>query len=191
MVFRDGLFLRCEVLMIRALLVVTVLASSLRCAAAPPQNAATPQTQASKPKPKKVWTDENLREVGGTISVVGEPQNAPRNQAATGSRQTTSTAAKTSDDTVDPRVLAELRQQLQKLQSDLALIDRQLLQLKGFSKGDSKNAGGLQSDTWQYNSSSVEEQIHHLQEKKTQIQSTIGNLLDAARASGIEPGQLR
>jgi hypothetical protein len=30
-----------------------------------------------------------------------------------------------------------------------------------------------------------------LQEKKTQIQSTIGNLLDAARASGIEPGQLR
>jgi hypothetical protein len=177
--------------MIRALLAVTVLASSLRCAAEPPQNASTPQTQASKPKPKKVWTDENLGEVGGTISVVGEPQNAPRNQAATGLRQTKSTAAKTSDGTVDPKVLAELRQQLQKLQSDLALTDRQLLQLKGFSKGDSKNAGGLQSDTWQYNSSSVEEQIRHLQEKKTQIQSTIGNLLDAARASGIEPGQLR
>jgi hypothetical protein len=37
----------------------------------------------------------------------------------------------------------------------------------------------------------VEEQIRHLQEKKANFQTAIDNLLDAARASGIEPGQLR
>jgi prefoldin subunit 5 len=92
---------------------------------------------------------------------------------------------------VDAKTLAALRQQLQKLESDLAVVDRQLAQLKGFSKGDSKNAGGLQSDTWQYNSSSVDEQLRQMQQKKSQIQAAIDNLLDAARASGVEPGQLR
>jgi len=44
---------------------------------------------------------------------------------------------------------------------------------------------------WQYNSSSVEEQIRHLQEKKANLQAAIDDLLDAARRIGIEPGQLR
>jgi hypothetical protein len=30
-----------------------------------------------------------------------------------------------------------------------------------------------------------------MQQKKSQIQAAIDNLLDAARASGVEPGQLR
>jgi ferritin len=42
-----------------------------------------------------------------------------------------------------------------------------------------------------YDSSSVEEQLQHLQEKKKRIQSTIDELLDAARKAGIEPGDLR
>jgi len=92
---------------------------------------------------------------------------------------------------VDAQTLARFRQELQRQESALAIVDRQLGELKGFSKGDSKNAGGLLADTGQYNSSSVEEQIRHLQETKTKIQATIDNLVDAARASGIEPGQIR
>jgi hypothetical protein len=37
----------------------------------------------------------------------------------------------------------------------------------------------------------VEDQLKQLQAKKANIQAAIDNLLDAARASGIEPGQLR
>jgi hypothetical protein len=155
-----------------------------------PSPPATQVAKTPKPKPKKVWTNEELGEVGGTISVVGDPRGSATNHAAQ-SRQAKPVPAKSPNGAVDPKTLAAVRQQLQKLQSDLAVVEKQLAQLQGFSKGDSKDAGGLQSNTWQYNSSSVEEQLRHLQEKKANFQTAIDNLLDAARASGIEPGQLR
>jgi hypothetical protein len=153
-----------------------------------PATAAPPK--GLKPKPKKVWTDENLGEAGGTISVVGDPKAGPKGQAVQ-RPQAKPTPGKSRGETVDPRTLEAVRQQLQRLQLNLDQVDQQLAQLKGFSKGYAKNAGGLQRDTWQYNSSSVEEQLRHLQEKKANLQTAIDNLLDAARKSGIEPGQLR
>jgi hypothetical protein len=184
--------------MIRALAAAGLLfvSPALAGAAAGSQNPATPSSQAQdptptapqapasnspKPKPKKVWTNENLADAGGTISVVGtnrSPSKAAAKPAA-------------ADKSVDPKILRALREQLQKLQSQLAVVDQQLSDLKDFGKGDSKNAGGLSQNTWQYNSSSVDEQIQQLQGKKTKIQASIDELLDAARASGIEPGQLR
>ena len=182
--------------MIRALTIATLLLVSpaMVCAGIQSQDSSQAPAQGQpaktpKPKPRKVWTDENLDEAGGTISVVGEPRSPSKTETVQ-SHQAKS-AAKPSDGAVDAKTLAALRQQLQKLESDLAVVDRQLAQLKGFSKGDSKNAGGLQSDTWQYNSSSVDEQLRQLQQKKSQIQAVIDNLLDTARASGVEPGQLR
>jgi hypothetical protein len=144
----------------------------------------------SKPKPKKVWTNEDLGEAGGTISVVGNPQSSATNKTAQ-PRQARSTSSKPPDGTVDAKTLAAVRQQLQKLQSDLALVDQQLTDLKGFSKGDAKGTGTLSTNTFQYSTASVEDQLKQLQAKKANIQAAIDNLLDAARASGIEPGQLR
>ncbi len=92
---------------------------------------------------------------------------------------------------MDAKTLAAVRQQLQKLQADLAVVDQQLTDLKGFSKGDAKGTGTLLTNTYQYSTASVEDQLKQLQTKKTNIQTAIDNLLDAARASGIEPGQLR
>ena len=60
-----------------------------------------------------------------------------------------------------------------------------------FRRDESKNAGGLQQNTSIYDSSSVAEQLQHLQEKKKRIQGSIDELLDAARKAGIEPGDLR
>ncbi len=157
---------------------------------APPVTPAAAPPKAPKPKPKKVWTDENLGDAGGAISVVGDARSASKGQAAQ-RPQATSAPGKAPDGAIDARTLAAVRQQLQRLQSNLDQVDRQLAQLKAFSKGDTKNAGGLQKDTWQYNSSSVEEQIRHLQEKKANLQTAIDDLLDAARRIGIEPGQLR
>ena len=181
------------------------LAPCLICAANQSQDQATTPSQtespaaatttaappkALKPKPKKVWTDENLGETSGAISVVGDPKAGSKGQTVQ-RPQAKPTPGKSRGETVDPRTLEAVRQQLQRLQLNLDQVDQQLGQLKGFSKGDAKNAGGLQRDTWQYNSSSVEEQLRHLQEKKANLQTAIDNLLDAARKSGIEPGQLR
>ncbi len=143
----------------------------------------TPASNSTKPKPKKVWTNDNLADAGGTISVVGAPHSPSKVET-----KPKPDAVKS----IDPKVLRALRDQLQKLQSQLATADQQLSDLKSFGKGESKNAGGgLSQNTWQYNTSSVEEQIQQLQAKKTKIQAAIDDLLDAARASGIEPGQLR
>jgi hypothetical protein len=154
-----------------------------------PSSAATTPT-VSKPKPKKVWTNEDLGEAGGTISVVGNPQSSATNKTAQ-PRQAKFTSPKPADGTVDAKTLAAVRQQLQKLQSDLALVDQQLTDLKGFSKGDARGTSTLSTNTFQYSTASVEDQLKQLQAKKANIQAAIDNLLDAARASGIEPGQLR
>src|SRR5580698_8957631 len=47
-----------------------------------PSPPATQVAKTPKPKPKKVWTNEELGEVGGTISVVGDPRGSATNQAA-------------------------------------------------------------------------------------------------------------
>jgi hypothetical protein len=154
-----------------------------------PSSAAATAT-APKPKPKKVWTNEDLGEAGGTISVVGNPQSSAANRTAQ-PRQAKSASPKPADGTVDAKTLAAVRQQLQKLQADLASVDQQLTDLKGFSKGDAKGTGTLSTNTFQYSTASVEDQLKQLQTKKANIQAAIDNLLDAARASGIEPGQLR
>jgi hypothetical protein len=154
-----------------------------------PSSAAATAT-VSKPKPKKVWTNEDLGEAGGTISVVCNPQSSATNKAAQPG-QGKSTSPKPADGTVDAKTLAAVRQQLQKLQADLASVDQQLTDLKGFSKGDAKGTGTLSTNTFQYSTASVEDQLKQLQAKKANIQAAIDNLLDAARASGIEPGQLR
>jgi len=152
----------------------------------------TPQEQAqrsvsAKPgakKTKKVWTNENLSDAGGTISVVGDTRNAPKGPARTDQRSS-------SDNAVDPRAISGLRQQLEKLQAQLADVDRQLADLKDFSKGSSKGSGGIQRNTWEYNSSSVDEQLRTLQANRNQIQAAIDSVYDNARKRGIEPGQLR
>ncbi|HEY1923768.1 MAG TPA: hypothetical protein VGG58_00865 [Candidatus Acidoferrum sp.] len=159
-------------------------------ASAPPSS--SPATPAAKPK--KVWTNENLGDVSGTISVVGDPRR-PSASASSGQAarpgQNKSAATKTSDDSVDPKTVAQVREQLQKLQAGIDSVDKQLAQLTGLSKGDSKNTGGLKSDTFSYSTASVEDQIKQLQAKRNQLQTAMDGLLDAARASGIEPGQLR
>jgi hypothetical protein len=147
----------------------------------PPSTTQTPASNSTKPKPKKVWTNDNVADSGGAISVVGPTRSSSKTQ----------TKKSSAEEAVDPKVLRTLREQLQRLQASLAIVDQQLSDLKDFGKGDSKHAGGLSQNTWNYNSSSVDEQIKQLQSKRTNIQARIDELLDAARAAGIEPGQLR
>ena len=99
--------------------------------------------------------------------------------------------AKSGTDSVDPKTLAQLKQQLQKLQANIDQLDKQIEGLKDASRGDSKNLGILKSDPSQYSMEPVPDQIKSLEAKKSGLQAAMDQLLDAARASGIEPGQLR
>jgi hypothetical protein len=175
-----------------AFLVSLVLISAVAAAARQSPDSITPAAQTSpatatspgKTKPKKVWTNDNLGDANGTISVVGDPnkaQSKPQSKPAANSN---------ADKSVSPEVLAKLRDELEKLQTQLTVIDQQLSDLKDLSKGEAKSSAGVKPNL-AYDSSSVDEQIRHLQEKKAKIQGVMDDLYDAARAAGIEPGQLR
>lgn len=188
--------------MVRGFMVSAVLLAAPALVTARPQSrqpaaasSSSSSVEATATKPKKIWTNDNLGDVTGTISVVGEPRRAAASSSSTPSAkpgQSKSAAAKSSVDSVDPKRLAQLREQLQKLQAGIDNLDKQIEELTGLSKGDSKNTGGaLKSDTYSYNSSSLDDQIKQLQAKRNQLQTAMDGLLDAARGSGIEPGQLR
>jgi hypothetical protein len=182
-------------------LVTSLCFASLACASslpafsqepAPPAPAQDPAPAASpapaqdpaKPAPKKkrVWTNENLGDANGTISVVGDPQ-----KTSTPKTDAKSAADKTA---IDPRLVANLRKQALGLQAQLDSVDKELSDLKNFNKGDSRNAGGLKT-SMNYSSASVDDQIRTLTKKKSQVQAALDAVFDAARAKGIEPGQLR
>ena len=194
------------------LLVVGTLICGVGATKARPQNqnqstasstsdgAATP----AKPKPKKVWTNDDMGDVTGTISVVGTPtpqrSASPRASSISSFQQAAANkpgqnkdadAAKSGDGGVDAKTLAQLKQQLQKLQAGVDQLDKQIEQLKGASRGELKNLGGLNADTWSYSTASIPDQIKSLEAKRNALQASMDNLLDAARANGIEPGQLR
>ena len=127
-------------------------------------------------KPKKVWTNENLSGAQGSVSVVGDAKNKPKTD---------------SPKTVNAQYIASVRARLEKLQKQIDDTNKQLVDLKNFSEGDSSaNASGIKLHK-SYNREPIEEQIRVLQEKKKDLQAQIDALLDEARKKGIEPGQLR
>jgi hypothetical protein len=194
--------------MIRALLVfIGLLAAGTLVSAirAQPQSsnqtsAQTGASTAANAKQKKVWTNDDLSEIQGGISVVGTPQQKPaRTTSPISSLQPASTAKagpnKSTDAKrdagIDPKILAQLPQQLQKLQTSIDVLDKEIEQLKGASRGHSKNLGGLNANTWSYSTASMPDQIKSLEAKRSALQAAMDNLLDAARENGVEPGQLR
>ena len=140
----------------------------------------SPASNSAKPKPKKVWTNDNIADTGGAISVVGAARISSK-----------ADVKPVADKPVDPKVVQKLRDQLQKLQAELTIVDQQLSDLIALSKGGARPTSGVRSNLAGYDTSSIEDQIRRLQEKKAKIQSVMDDIFDAARAASIEPGQLR
>lgn len=151
-----------------------------------PSPSSSSSSAPAKPKSKKTWTNDNVGDANGTISVVGSA-----NSGSLASKASKPSPKGVTSASVDPKVVASLREQLHRLQAQLNIVEKQYSDLKAQSRGESKSAGGLQANTYNYDSSSVEEQLRHLQDKKKRIEDTIDQLLDAARKAGIEPGDLR
>ena len=143
--------------------------------AAPATSSAPP---AESKKTKKVWTNDNLSDANGAVSVVGNSKAASN---------TKSHPAKPAD----AQYIASVHKQLDKLSGQMADADKQIADLTNFSKGEpSTSASGMKVGKG-YNRDPIDVQIHALQEKKKDLQSKIDALLDEARKRGVEPGQLR
>lgn len=151
---------------------------------AAPQSAATPPTAsgpdaATEPKKtKKVWTNENLAEVSGSpISQIGDAKNSSLAKSAVGK-------------SASSQVVASFRKQLAALQAQLASIDKQIADLKSFSKGETSGGNGLQMHK-NYSTEPIPDQVQKLEEKRKTLAVQMDTVFDAARKHGIESGQLR
>lgn len=133
----------------------------------------TANAQATPEKPKKVWTNDDVK-TAGNVSVVGDP----RNQKYTMTKP------------ADPATVAKYKNDLQKLQTQLNDVNKKLREYQDFASGKAPNEGGNDFDHG-YNRTPVDQQIAKLQNKKKQLEDQIDGLYDSARKQGIESGQLK
>lgn len=144
-----------------------------------PSNVVAPTSGASPTRtstPKKVWTNENLADSGGKVSVVGDK----RNQKYT----------VTPDKPADPGTVSRIRESLKKLQDQFASVNQQLISFKEFQEGETVEKSDSEVPHG-YTRVPVNQQIPALEERKKKLQTQIDDLLDEARKKAIEPGQLR
>ena len=86
---------------------------------------------------------------------------------------------------------ARFSKQLDKLQGEVADIDKQLVDLKNFSQGQpSTSASGIKLNKT-YEREPIEVQMRALQDKKKYLESKIDALLDEARKKGVASSELR
>jgi hypothetical protein len=153
-----------------------------------PSTSAKPAAPASSStqgkKPKKVWTDENIGSVKGSVSVVGDADSSSEK----GSDKTSVTSAGT--DKVRQRQIENYRSQIRDLQSRIDAADKRIAQLKNFKGENTSPKAGIDPNRG-YNMVPVEEQVKQLEDKKKQLQGKIEDVENEARKNGIEPGELR
>jgi hypothetical protein len=137
-----------------------------------------------KKKPKKVWTEDDISKVGGSISVVGS------DSASTPGRSSSQPADRSSDDSAQGKQIDYYRDQLRPLQAQLDATDKKIDELRNFKADNSSASGGINPNHG-YSMTPIPDQIRQLEEKKKQIQDKIDALTDEARKKGIESGQLR
>lgn len=125
---------------------------------------AAPQAKEKK-KPKKVWTEEEISAVGGSISVVGDQH--PSNNS---SRTPTSPSAS------DGRDAAYYRGRLAPLRQQIDDVDREIQEMKSVKGTVREN---------------VEAQVQIREARREKIQKQINEIEEDARRHGIAPGQLR
>ena len=138
--------------------------------------ASTPAAPTTATAPKKVWTNEDLAGTKGGISVVGDKSNKNYHMG--------------SNAPADPATVARIKKSLDKLQTQLDDVNNKLKSYKQFQDGEAVSTG--ERDTSKgYSRTPVDQQMNQLLNKKKELESQIGDLLDEARKKGIDPGQLR
>jgi hypothetical protein len=131
----------------------------------------------TKKKTRKVWTNEEISSVGGSISVVGDSSQSHHGEATSNSTSAS-----------NAQRIAAYRNQILQYHKQIDAIDKQITDFRNF-KAD--NSSGGMDPHGRYTMTPSEDRIKQLEDKRKQIQAKIDALEDAARKEGIEPGQLR
>jgi chromosome segregation ATPase len=141
---------------------------------------ATPE----KKKPKKIWTNDEVANLPGKVSVVGEANQGvePRRKAGYDSSSHEGDSQKSQID--------NYRQQIGELHNQIDAADQRIAQLKNFKGENNSPMGGINPNKG-YNMVPLEDQIKQLEAKKKQLQAQIDELENDARKNGIDPGKLR
>jgi uncharacterized coiled-coil DUF342 family protein len=162
-----------------ALLAPFVLAVSL--AAAPAQTA--PAQQPEK-KAKKVWTNDDLDSLRGGPRGVSVASSA----GATAATEETGASKEKPAQTEDPA--KKYREKLVPLRAQLDQIDAQIKEVRGQLSNPFK---GTNAVDLQHPSATMrpEDVLKNLEQKRREIQQQIDDLEEAARRSGISPGDIR
>lgn len=137
---------------------------------------ATSTTTTAPAPAKKVWTNEDMREVhrNDAISTFSATNNKPAN----GKPPATAKANKEAKQYQD-RILA--------LQAKLPPLDEQIAQLQAALNGDTVNStrhvGGAKIDDWR-------DELVRAQQQREDIVAKISALQDEARRNGVPPNQI-
>lgn len=119
-----------------------------------------------KKKSKKVWTNDEMANVSGNVSVVGSSKSSEDNS----SQQSQGTRGNAAADA------GSFHNKLEPLRSQLNEIDQQIQQMRNTKGAPREN---------------VESQVQILQGKREKIQARIDEIEEDARRHGIQPGDLR
>ncbi len=133
-------------------------------------------------KPKKVWTNDDMGSVKGSVSVVGDSPSASSAKPVDPNRPTAKDLRQ--------QQLDKYRDQIQQLHAQIDAADRQIAKLKNFKAEDTSPSAGINLNH-SYNMVPIEDQVKQLEDKKKSLQAKIEDLETEAERNGIDPGELR
>jgi len=119
-------------------------------------------------KPKKVWTNEEMESLKGTVSVVGD--KAPAKASSPADKKAENAKAGSHDAAV-----RKYRDQITQLKTQIGLADARISQMKNFKADNASPSGGVDPRKG-YTMLPPEEQIKQLGAKKKQLQVKIDDL---------------
>ena len=143
------------------------------------QQPADTSPTAPSPKPKKVWTNDDLVPESTALTAIARTATAKTETAPTPPLKNTS-----------QQTANQVRNALEKLQAQWKDADARLERLKRFQSGDTGGDAGRQLHKG-YNTEPIPDQIAQLEGKMHLLQLQIDAIYDQARKKGIPPDQLR
>ena len=150
--------------------------------------AKAPASATPEKKPKKVWTNDEIGSVKGTVSVVGENNSSSSSSSSPDSHLAFTTNGSSAD--ARQKQIADYRDRIKDYQNQIDAIDKRISQLKDFKAENSTPTGGI-NPTQGYNMVPVEDQVKQLDDEKKRLQAKLDDTESEARKNGIEPGDLR
>ena len=151
----------------------------------PASSTAEKQPEAPK-KPKKVWTNDEVGSLKGSVSVVGGKHPVERQAMAENDQNGKE------DGDWDPRAekVRQYRDAIDQTRTQIADADAQIAKLKDFKGENVAPSGGI-NPSQSYNMVPPEEQVKQLESRKRQLEAKIEDIENQARKEGIDPGELR